>query len=94
MAKHGDARLTNLLLDLAQGEKARSLGVHNRCKAVYESLAIRRMTSDSSHPAHLAKAIDKSVIERVVITPESISPQSLSRNRPASTHRRVARKQM
>jgi len=46
MAKHGNARLTNLLLDLALCEKARSLGVHNRCKAVYESLAIRRMTSE------------------------------------------------
>jgi hypothetical protein len=46
LAKHGDARLTNLFLDLAQGEKARSLGVHNRCKAVYESPAIRRMTSE------------------------------------------------
>lgn len=46
MAEHGDARLANLLLDLAQCQKARSLGVHNRCKAVYESLAIRRMTSE------------------------------------------------
>jgi hypothetical protein len=46
MAKHGDARLTDLLLDLAQCEKARSLSVHDRCKAVYESLAVRRMTSE------------------------------------------------
>jgi hypothetical protein len=46
LAKHGDAKLTDLLFDLAQCKKARSLGVHNRCKAVYESLAIRRMTSE------------------------------------------------
>ena len=42
MAKHGDAKLTDLLLDLAQCEKARSLSIHDRCKAIYESLATRR----------------------------------------------------
>jgi hypothetical protein len=45
MAQHGDAKLTDLLLDLAQCEKARSLSIHERCKAVYEALASRRMTS-------------------------------------------------
>jgi hypothetical protein len=45
MVEHGDARLTDLLVELAECEKARSLSVHDRCKAVYEALAIRRMTS-------------------------------------------------
>jgi hypothetical protein len=37
-------KLTDLLIELAQNEKARSLSIHDRCKAVYESLATR-MTS-------------------------------------------------
>jgi hypothetical protein len=44
-AKHGDARLTDLLLELAQCERARSFSVYDRCKVVYESLATRRITS-------------------------------------------------
>ena len=39
MAKHGDVKLTDLLLDLARCEKARSLSIHDRCKARYEALA-------------------------------------------------------
>jgi hypothetical protein len=35
MAEHGDAKLTNLLATLADCEKARSLSVYDRCKAVY-----------------------------------------------------------
>jgi hypothetical protein len=46
MAKHGDARLTDFLLDLGQCEEARSLSIHDRCKAPYESLVSRRMTSE------------------------------------------------
>jgi hypothetical protein len=42
MAKHGDAKPTDLLLDLAQCDKARLLSIHDRCKAIYESLATRR----------------------------------------------------
>jgi hypothetical protein len=38
MAEHGDAKLTDLLVTLADCRKARSAGVHDRCKAVYEGL--------------------------------------------------------
>jgi hypothetical protein len=38
MAEHGDAKLTDLLVTLANCEKARSLSVYDRCKAVYELL--------------------------------------------------------
>jgi hypothetical protein len=36
--QHGDAKLTDLLLTLADCPKARSLSIHDRCKAVYEAL--------------------------------------------------------
>jgi hypothetical protein len=35
MAEHGDAKLTDLLLALANCQKARSASIHDRCKAVY-----------------------------------------------------------
>lgn len=35
-AKHGDARLTNLLLEIAQCEKARSFSIYDRCKVRYD----------------------------------------------------------
>jgi hypothetical protein len=38
MAEHGDAKLTDLLVTLANGEKAHSLSVYDRCNAVYEGL--------------------------------------------------------
>jgi hypothetical protein len=38
MAEHGDAKLTDLLVTLANCEKARSFSVYDRCKAVYERL--------------------------------------------------------
>ena len=38
-------RLTDLLLELAQCEKARSLSIHDRCKTLYDALANRRITS-------------------------------------------------
>jgi hypothetical protein len=38
MAEHGDAKLTDLLVTLADCPKARSVSVHDRCKAVYEGL--------------------------------------------------------
>jgi hypothetical protein len=38
MAEHSDAKLTDLLVTLANCEKARSLSVYDRCKAVYEGL--------------------------------------------------------
>jgi hypothetical protein len=38
IAVHGDAKLTDLLVTLANCEKARSLSVYDRCKAVYEGL--------------------------------------------------------
>ena len=38
MDEHGDAKLTDLLLTLADCQKARSTSIHDRCKAVYEQL--------------------------------------------------------
>jgi hypothetical protein len=38
MAEDGDAKLTDLLVTLADCVKARSVGVHDRGKAVYEGL--------------------------------------------------------
>ena len=38
MAEHGDAKLTNLLVTLADCPKASSAGVHDRCNALYERL--------------------------------------------------------
>jgi hypothetical protein len=38
IAVHGDAKLTDLLVTLANCEKARSRSVYDRCKAVYEGL--------------------------------------------------------
>ena len=35
MELHGDAKLTDLLLTLADCQKARSASIHDRCKAVY-----------------------------------------------------------
>ena len=39
--EHGDAKLTELLVTLANCPKVRSTSVHDRCKAVYEGLATR-----------------------------------------------------
>jgi hypothetical protein len=41
MAEHGDAKLTELLVTLANCPKARSASVDDRCRAVYEGLAAR-----------------------------------------------------
>ena len=41
MAEHGNAKLTELLVTLANCPKVRSTSVHDRCKAVYEGLATR-----------------------------------------------------
>jgi hypothetical protein len=38
MAEHGDAKLTDLLVTLANCEKARAFSVYDRCKAVYAGL--------------------------------------------------------
>jgi hypothetical protein len=35
MAEHGDAKLTDLLIKLADCPKARSVSIHDRCKAAY-----------------------------------------------------------
>jgi hypothetical protein len=40
-AEHGDARLTDLLQTLADCPKARSASIYDRCRAVYEGLAVR-----------------------------------------------------
>jgi hypothetical protein len=40
MERHGDAKLTDLLLTLANCPKARSASIHDRCKAVLERLAL------------------------------------------------------
>ncbi len=39
--EHGDAKLTELLVTLADCPKARSTSVYDRCKAMYEGLATR-----------------------------------------------------
>jgi hypothetical protein len=36
--EHGDAKLTELLVTLADCPKARSVNIHDRCKVVYEGL--------------------------------------------------------
>jgi hypothetical protein len=41
MEHHGDAKLTDLLLTLADCQKARSASIHDRCKAVFERLVVR-----------------------------------------------------
>jgi hypothetical protein len=42
IAAHGaDAKLTDLLVTLANCEKARSVSVHERCKARFEGLTFR-----------------------------------------------------
>ena len=42
IAAHGaDAKLTDLLVTLANCEKARSLSVHDRCKAKFEGFSFR-----------------------------------------------------
>ena len=38
MEEHGDAKLTDLLQELAACPKARSASIRDRCKAVYEEL--------------------------------------------------------
>ena len=38
--EHGDAKLTDLLLTLANCKKARSVSIHDRCKAVFEGLIV------------------------------------------------------
>ena len=39
LEEHGDAKLTELLVTLANCPKARSTSIHDRCKAVYDRLA-------------------------------------------------------
>jgi hypothetical protein len=41
MAKHGDAKLTLLLQTLADCPRARVASIYDRCRAVYEGLAVR-----------------------------------------------------
>ena len=36
--EHGDAKLTELIVTLADCQKGRSDSIHDRCKAVYEQL--------------------------------------------------------
>ena len=38
--QHGDAKLTDLLQTLANCPKARSASIRDRCKAVFEGLAV------------------------------------------------------
>lgn len=40
MEQHGDAKLTDLLQTLAHCPKTRSASIHDRCKAVFEGLAV------------------------------------------------------
>ena len=39
MERHGDAKLTDLLVEIAKCPKARSASIHERCKAVFEKLS-------------------------------------------------------
>ena len=41
MERHGDAKMTDLLQTLANCPKARSANIHDRCRAVFERLAVR-----------------------------------------------------
>jgi hypothetical protein len=38
--QYGDAKLTDLLVKIADCPKARSVSVHDRCKAVYSHLSL------------------------------------------------------
>ena len=38
--QHGDAKLTDLLLTLANCPKTRSVSIHDRCRAVFDGLAV------------------------------------------------------
>jgi hypothetical protein len=38
IAEHGDAKLTDLLVVLADCPKARSVSIHDRCRATFEGL--------------------------------------------------------
>jgi hypothetical protein len=38
--RHGDAKLTDLLVTLADCQRARSANVHDRCRAVYDRLSV------------------------------------------------------
>jgi hypothetical protein len=40
LEEHGDAKLTDLLVTLANCPKARSASIHHRCKAVFERLLL------------------------------------------------------
>ena len=40
MEQHGDAKLTDLLQTLANCPKARSAGILDRCKPVFDGLAL------------------------------------------------------
>ena len=40
MERHGDAKLTDLLQTLANCPKARSVSIHDRCRAVFERLSL------------------------------------------------------
>jgi hypothetical protein len=40
MEWHGDAKMTRLLQTLANCPKARSTNIHDRCRAVFETLAL------------------------------------------------------
>jgi hypothetical protein len=39
--KHGDAPLTDLLAEIADCQKAKAQGVHDRCKARFEPFRLR-----------------------------------------------------
>jgi hypothetical protein len=40
MEQHGDGKLTDLFQTLANCPKARSASIHDRCKAVFDGLAV------------------------------------------------------
>ena len=71
MERHGDAKLTDLLQTLANCPKARSVSIHDRCRAVFERLSL--------WPSALAKLLPESELAdaQAQMTPEQYAQEYL-----------------
>jgi hypothetical protein len=71
MERHGDAKLTDLLQTLADCPKARSVSIHDRCRAVFERLSL--------WPSALAKLLPESELAdaQAQMTPEQYAQEYL-----------------
>jgi hypothetical protein len=71
MERHGDAKLTDLLQTLADCPKARSVSIHDRCRAVFERLSL--------WPSALAKLLPESDLAdaQAQMTPEQYAQEYL-----------------